>query len=73
MEDSLAANGSHIILLKSLGFRFLGVKPSDHVALFRQVAVRVLSGEMEECEGKGANGLSYGYRYTNGVYLNESH
>lgn len=74
VEDSMAANGPHVILLKSLDFRFiLGVKPGDHAALFQQVDARYARGEMEEIEGEGPKGMRYGYRYTNGVYLNESH
>lgn len=74
VEDSLAANGPHVMLLKSLGFSFiLGVKPGDHAALFKQVDARYARGEVEEFSGEGPKGTKYGYRYTNGVYLNESH
>jgi len=73
VEDSLASNGPHIMLLKSLGFRFiLGVKPGDHAALFKQVDTRFVQGETEEFEGELKTGIKYGYRYTNGVFLNES-
>ena len=74
VEDSLAANGPHLMLLKSLDFRFIiGLKPGDHVALFNQVDARYARGEVEEFEGEGPKGLPYGYRYTRGVSLNESH
>lgn len=78
VEDSLAANGPHVILLNSLDFRFiLGVKSGDHVALFSQVDARYVRGEMEEFEGISVNKqgkkIQYGYRYTSRVYLNESH
>jgi len=72
VEDSLASNGPHIMLLKSLGFSFiLGVKPGDHAALFKQVDARFERGEVEELEGEGEKGIKYGYRYANGLYLNE--
>lgn len=74
VEDSLAANGPHIKLLKDLGFRFiLAVKPGDHAALFEQVNSRYAQGLIQDFEGQRENGLKYGFRYTHQVYLNESH
>jgi hypothetical protein len=73
LEDSLASNGPHVILLNSLDFRFiLGVKPGDHAALFDQVDRRYARGEVEEFEGEGPEGIKFGYRYTSGLCLNVS-
>jgi len=74
VEDDLSANGPHIKLLKSLGYHFIIVaKPGDHAALFRAVDERYARGEAEEFETVDDEGVIRGYRYVNGVPLNDSH
>jgi hypothetical protein len=74
VEDSLASNGPHIELLESLGMRYiLGVKPGDHGALFNEVHARLFAGECHEWEYTDENGVEHGYRWVNGLALNQSH
>jgi len=74
VEDSLASNGPHIELLQSLGMRYiLGVKPGDHKALFDTVQARLCAGECQEWEYTDQHGVEHGYRWVNGVALNQSH
>jgi hypothetical protein len=74
VEDSLAANGPHIKLLKELGFSFiLGVLPGDHAYLFEQVDRAYVQGGVEEFESLDEAGVCRGYRWINGVGLNQSY
>jgi hypothetical protein len=74
VEDSLASNGPHIERLESLGLRYiLGVKPGDHEALFDEVQTRLFSGDCHEWEYTDEQGVEHGYRWINGLALNQSH
>ena len=74
VEDSLASNGPHIELLQSLDLRYiLGVKPGDHQALFEHVQQHLCAGQCQEWEYTDEHGVEHGYRWINGVSLNESH
>jgi hypothetical protein len=73
VEDALAANAPHIRLLQSLNMRFiLGVKPGDHVALFKQVEECARQHQISEqtlVEGE----VTHRFRWVNGVSLNQQH
>jgi hypothetical protein len=74
VEDSLASNGPHLGLLESLQMRYIiGVKPGDHEALFNQVQAKLCAGECQEWEHTDAQGVEHGYRWVNGLSLNQSH
>ena len=73
VEDALAANAPHIRLLQALNMRFiLGVKPGDHVALFKQVEECARQHQISEqtlVEGE----VTHRFRWVNGVSLNQQH
>lgn len=74
VEDSLAANGPHLKLLKELNLRFIiGVKEGDHEALFETVNERICDGRCEEFEFTDPNGVLHGFRFTNDLALNKAH
>jgi hypothetical protein len=74
VEDSLASNGPHIELLHALDLRYiLGVKPGDHAALFETVQQHLINDRCEELTQFDAQGVEHGYRWVNGVALNQSH
>ena len=74
IEDSLSANGPHINLLKSLGFRYIiGVKEGDHSYLFDLIHKKICQGQMNEFEDVSDEGILHGFRFINGVQLNASH
>jgi hypothetical protein len=51
----------------------LGVKPGDHQALFNQVQTHLFAGECHEWESLDENGVEHGYRWVNGLALNQAH
>lgn len=71
VEDALYANAPHMRLLQSLDMRFiLGVKPGDHVALFKQVEECARQHQVSEhtlVEGE----VTHRFRWVNGVSLNQ--
>jgi hypothetical protein len=74
VEDSLASNGPHLELIESLGMRYIiGVKSGDHESLFAQVQVKLCAGACQEWEYTDAQGVEHGYRWVNGLSLNQSH
>lgn len=74
VQDSLYSTGPHIQLLQDLDMRFiLGVKPGDHAALFAALDARFQRGECEEYSPLDAAQCEHGYRWTNGLTLNNSH
>jgi hypothetical protein len=74
VEDSLSADGPHIKLLKQLKYHYIiVVKPSDQPSLFEEVRKRLNSGEYEEFEDEGKDGIVRGYRWMNGLPFNKSH
>lgn len=74
VEDSLAGNGPHVELLESLGMRYIiGVKPGDHEALFEAVQQRLLTDQCHEISYIDEQGIEHGYRWVNGLALNQSH
>jgi len=74
VEDALAANAPHIRLLQSLNMRFiLGVKPGDHVALFKQVEERVVQHQADEHTFTDEEKVTHRFRWVNGVSLNQQH
>ena len=74
VEDSLASNGPHIELLQALDLRYiLGVKPGDHQALFKQVQQHLCAGQCQEWEYIDEHGVEHGYRWVNGLSLNDAH
>lgn len=74
LEDSLASNGPHIELLKELKLSFiLGVKPSDHKALFDAVHDPAQGGPCQEWSELDAKGVERGYRWQNDLSLNASY
>jgi hypothetical protein len=74
VEDSLSADGLHIKLLKQLKYHYIiVVKPSDQPSLLEEVYKRLDSGQYEEFEEAGKDGLVRGYRWMNGLPLNKSH
>ena len=74
IEDGLSSNGPHIKLLKSLGFSYiLGVKEGDHSYLFDLIQKKMCQRETVEFEEVDDAGILHGFRFINGVQLNESH
>jgi hypothetical protein len=74
VEDSLAANGPHLDLLRSLNLRYvINVKPGDHEALFAAVQEKRRTGECQEWEYTDAQGVEHGYRWVNDLPLNKTH
>ena len=74
VEDGLASNGPHIELLQSLKLRYiLGAKPGDHEALFDAVHQGLVTGATREWEFTDEQGIEHGYRWANGLALNQSH
>ena len=74
VEDSLASNGPHIEVLQALDMRYiLGVKPGDHQALFETVQQHLLNGQCQELTQIDAQSVEHGYRWVNGIALNQSH
>lgn len=74
VEDSLAANGPHLELLRSLDLHSLiGVKEGDHEALFAAVQAKLATGECQEWEYTDAHGVEHGYRWVNDLPLNKTH
>ncbi len=69
VEDGLASNAPHIMLLKSLDMHFiLGAKPTDHKFLFDWVSKSKCTYH-EEVDEKGTKHI---YKFINKVPLNES-
>lgn len=69
VEDGLASNAPHILLLKELNMRFiLGAKPTDHTFLFDWVS----KSRYTEYEETDKHGTKHRYRFINQVPLNES-
>ena len=61
VEDRLSADGPHIKLLKKLKYHYIMVvKPSDQPSLFEEVRKRLNSGEYEEFEETGKDGIVRG-------------
>ena len=74
VEDSLSADGPHIKLLKKLKYHYIiVVKSSDQPSLFEEVRKRLNSGEYEEFEEMGKDGILRGYRWMKGLPLNKTH
>jgi hypothetical protein len=74
VEDSLSSNGPHIKLLESLNMRYIiGVKPGDHQALFETVQQRLSANQCSEYSTVDTQGVEHGYRWVNGLALNQSH
>ena len=73
-EDALSSNGPHILDLKAGNFHFiLGVKPTDHAYLFKQIVQRVEADEAGTLEVTDpATGIRHSYLYVNAVSLNEA-
>jgi len=74
IEDALAANGPHILLLNELDMRFiLGVKPGDHQALFEQVEEKARQQQVEEFSFTDEEDVTHQFRFVNGLSLNGQH
>ena len=75
VEDALAPNGVHIELLYTLEMDFnFGVKPAGSEKLFEHVLRRQSDNTLEEWNSEvQANGSFHGYRFSNGLSLNDSH
>jgi len=74
IEDSLAANAPHILLLDGLDMRFiLGVKPGDHKALFAQVEEKTCREEVEIWAFTDEDEVTHRFRFVNGLFLNGQH
>ncbi|NJN48231.1 MAG: transposase [Candidatus Competibacteraceae bacterium] len=74
VEDSLAANGPHLELLRALDLRYvIHVKPGDHEALFAAVQEQLVTGTCQEWEYTDAQGVEHGYRWVNALPLNKTH
>ena len=70
IEDSLASNGPHIKLIRSLNMKFiLGVKPKDHAYLFDWVA----HANCQELSETAIDGTIRHYKFLNNVALNDTH
>lgn len=73
IEDSLSSNGPHIDLLHALDLRYiLGVKEGDHKALFETVRQSLNTDRCHEWSDVDDAGVEHGYRWVNGVALNQS-
>ena len=74
LEDGLASNAPHILLLKSLNMPFLlGAKPGDHAALYAHVRA-AYEDRMATLTGPiNAAGVTWEISFVNGVPLNNSH
>ena len=73
VEDSLAANGPHIKLLKLLDMHYIvGVKPGDHKHLFDYVERSEQEGKVENFE-IDKDGVTHIFRFINNVPLNKEH
>lgn len=75
VEDALASNGPHVELLYKHAMDFiLGVKPDGNEKLFEQVLRRQCDRTLVEWNSEVAeNGSCHGFRFTNGLSLNDSH
>jgi hypothetical protein len=74
VEDALFANGPHIKLLKELKIGYIiSVKPDGQESLFAEINRRLCRGEYEELEARDPEGVLRGYRWFNGLPLNQSH
>ena len=72
--DGLYGEGETINSLKALGFSYIiVVKEGDHAALFETVQEAFRAGKTEEFEYQDVQGVLRGFRYLNGVPLNQSH
>lgn len=72
--DGLYGDGETIKSLKALGFSYIiVVKEGDHAALFEAIQAALRAGKTEEFEYQDAQGVLHGFRYLNGVPLNQSH
>jgi hypothetical protein len=72
--DGLYGDGETIQSLKALSFSYIiVVKQGDHAALFAAVQTALQAGKTEEFEYQDAQGVLRGFRYLNGVPLNQSH
>ena len=71
-EDALASNAPHIETLRRLNFSFiLGVKPGDHESLYADIDEAEKHGMVEELIVE-QNGITYHYRWVNGLAINAS-
>jgi hypothetical protein len=69
-----AGNGPHLEQLLELGYPLIIlVKPDDHPALFESVQEQLRAGKTEEFETTDEAGTVRGYRFLNGVPLNQSY
>ena len=76
VEDALAANGLHVLLLNELDMRFiLGVKPGDHQALFGQVEEKTRQEQVEEFSftDQDEEDVTHQFRFVNRLFLNGQH
>jgi RNase P protein component len=74
VEDGLFGNGPHIEQLLALGYSFIiVVKQSDHTALFNAVQKQIQKQKTEEFETVDTDGTIRGYRFINGVPLNNTY
>ncbi len=76
VEDALAANGPHVLLLNELDMRFiLGVKPGDHQALFGQVEEKTRQEQVEEFSftDQDEEDVTHQFRFVNRLFLNGQH
>ena len=74
VEDALAANAPHILLLKEVDMRFiLGVKPGDHKILFEQVEEKTRCKEAETWSFTDEQEVTHRFRFVNGLSLNGQH
>lgn len=75
VEDALGSNGPHIEQLHKHGMDFiLGVKPDGNAKLFEQVTRRQCDRTLVEWNSEIAvDGSCHGFRFANGLSLNDSH
>ena len=76
VEDALAANGPHVLLLNELDMHFiLGVKPGDHQALFEQVEEKTRQQQVEEFSftDPDEEAVTHQFRFVNRLSLNGQH
>ena len=72
VEDGLASNAPHILLLEELGISFiLGCKKGDHKSLFEFVNGSERLGEVTHFTIE-EGGVTHTFRFMNGVSLNDS-
>lgn len=73
LQDAIAADAPTIRLHQALDNRFIiTAKDSDLTFLFNEVQHRLVQGLTEEFEHTDEHGVTRGYRWVNGVPLNQS-